>query len=224
MLWGRCAATSSTWVSPFLCARRFVSFHHGQAPNGISKNHVGSKDIARNSSRVSDRRNKSEKTVSQSSKGEAAGATMRRSRFYRIASERGVGFAAYFYLLGESVTLSVLYALHSDVFGTGDTFSWLEAVGVGRFMDLGRWSVTGPKIGGLALSPRLLLNYLAANVFTYPVYRTQMWFCTVTFSLLRRGISYLKGLRPGVGRAAAERKVPKAPSVASKNKTNRLSC
>ncbi|KAH9584251.1 hypothetical protein LSM04_005511 [Trypanosoma melophagium] len=164
------------------------------------------------------RRNSKEQTVkvaTQSSKSSASGTTMRRSRFYRIVMEHGFGFAIYLYILGESITLAVLYVLHSNIFSTGDSFSWMRYIGCDRLLDLDRWSQTGPVISGLCFSPRLLLNYLIANIITYPFYSLQVKFCLATFPLLCTVLSpvnYMLLRFKQIGKRNKKR-IPKAPSA-----------
>ncbi|AAZ11480.1 uncharacterized protein TEOVI_000630800 [Trypanosoma equiperdum] len=221
----RLPTPGKTCVSRLLISRRFtsakqhvtrrnISSHNGGATTGQKS--VGGKNFAK----------RPEDIAPHSSKGSAAGPTMRRSRFYRIALDHGFGFAVYFYILGESMTLSVLYALHSNALGTGDTFAWMNAVGAERFVNLDRWAHAGPTVVGVTLSFRLLLNYLAANAIMYPMYGMQMRFCVATFGVLGKGFNPLRRLRAlgrNVTSSGAKRTVPRAPSAtAPKNKVNRL--
>ncbi|RNF27050.1 uncharacterized protein Tco025E_00687 [Trypanosoma conorhini] len=205
-------AASYSW-SPTL-ARRFVAASRPAAPAakfGSRARRPGS------TSRVGGKAEQPQKVATHSSKAAASGPTMRRSRFYRVVQERGAGFAMYLYVFGESVTLAVLYALHSDLFSTGDVVTWLRFISLDSLVNLERWLEVGPIVAGLRLSPRLLLNYLVANALTYPLYATQLAFCAATFPLLRgvlSPVSYLLHARRASGRRG--RAVPKAPSVGTK--------
>ncbi|RNF08849.1 hypothetical protein TraAM80_02481 [Trypanosoma rangeli] len=123
----------------------------------------------------------------------------------------------YLYVSGESVTPAVLYALHSDLFSTGDVVTWLIFFHLDSLVDLERWLEVGPIVAGVRLSPRLLLNYLVANALTYPLYATQLAFCAATFPLLRGAISPLSDpLHTRRASGKRSRGVPKAPSVETK--------
>lgn len=127
-----------------------------------------------------------------------------RGRFNRLVVERGFFFTVYLYVLGESITLSLAYALHTHRLGVGDTGSWLAALHfpVDRFLNV------GPAVYGLQLSPRLLLNYVAANLCTYPLLPLQLRFCAATAPVLQVPFAWMGRLarRPAVA-------VPKAPAA-----------
>ncbi|KAG8346139.1 hypothetical protein TRVL_03026 [Trypanosoma vivax] len=157
-----------------------------------------------------------------SSKGAAASPTMSMSRFYRISQEHGFGFSHYLYILGESMTLAVLYALHSDLTGMGDSFVWLGALSADQWVDFDRWTDAGPSVFGVRLSPRLLLNYLIANLITYPLYGAQLRFCLATYPLARRMLSSIRSFVPVKRARYSGRQIPKAPSASTAHKAGRL--
>lgn len=129
-------------------------------------------------------------------------------RFNRITAEKGLGFASYLYVVGESVTLGVTYLLHTDRLHTGETGSWLTALGAGGFVD--GYLERGPSVFGVRLSPRLLLNYLVANLCTYPLYRYQYAFCLATAPLLGKATA---PLRRRLRESRKTKAIPKAPSA-----------
>ncbi|KAF8278556.1 hypothetical protein TcBrA4_0113850 [Trypanosoma cruzi] len=204
------SATTCILWSPSL-ARRFVATVRPVATLGKRAGRPASVSYVRG------KKNQPIIIAKHSSKAAASGPTMSRSRFYRVLQERGVGFAMYLYIFGESMTLAVLYALHNDAFSTGDVFDWLKFLSADSLIDLERWSQVGPVVGGLRLSPRLLCNYLVANALTYPLYAMQFAFCAATLPLLCRVMSpvsyFLHACR---ARGKKGRIVPKAPSVGIK--------
>lgn len=124
-------------------------------------------------------------------------------RFNRLVIERGFFFTVYLYVLGESITLGVAYLLHTHrLLGIGDVGSWLAAL----HFPTDRYLNVGPTVYGLQLSPRLLLNYVAANVVTYPLLPLQVRWCGATAPLLQAPFRW-------VSRAIKKEKpvVPKAP-------------
>lgn len=125
-------------------------------------------------------------------------------RFNRLVVERGFFFTVYLYVLGESITLGLVYLLHTHQLGVGDVGSWLAALHV----PAERYLNVGPTVYGLQLSPRLVLNYLVANVCTYPLLPLQMRFCLATAPILQTPFTVLaKAVR------RREPAVPKAPAA-----------
>ncbi|ORC86422.1 uncharacterized protein TM35_000281380 [Trypanosoma theileri] len=217
----RLASTSRTPTTTTITSSASIgstTTYRNSATAGTSHINNSKSSSSRMGHRTSPRRNSREQTVkvtAQSSKAAASGPTMSRSRFYRIIMEYGFGFAMYLYILGESITLTVVYILHSNIFSTGDSFSWMRSIGCDRLVDLDRWSHAGPVISGVCFSPRLLLNYLIANIITYPLYSLQVAFCVRTFPLLRLLLSpvnyiFLRLQRCGKNNTA---RIPKAPSA-----------
>lgn len=130
-------------------------------------------------------------------------------RFNRIAADKGLAFASFFYVVGESTTLGVAYLLHSNILHTGEVGSWLAALGASGFVD--GYLERGPTLFGIRLSPRLLLNYLLANLCTYPLYRFQYSACLATARHFGNATAPLRlRLRKARRTKAA---IPKAPSV-----------
>lgn len=127
-----------------------------------------------------------------------------RGRFNRLVVERGFFFTVYLYVLGESLNLSLAYLLHTHGLGIGDAGSWLAAL----HFPTDRVLNVGPTLYGLQLSPRLVLNYLVANVCTYPLLPLQLRFCAVTAPVLQAPFLC-------IGRAMrrAEPAIPKAPAA-----------
>lgn len=126
-------------------------------------------------------------------------------RFNRYRVEYGFFFTACLYLLGEGTTICATLLLHYHYFEfLGDAGSWLSGLGVeeGRYLDI------GPCVGGLQLSPRLLLNYIFCSICTYPLFPLQLRLCSV---VVPRG-------RSPWGRWQRDRRtknVPRAPKAQS---------
>ncbi|KPI90660.1 hypothetical protein ABL78_0256 [Leptomonas seymouri] len=127
-----------------------------------------------------------------------------RGRFNRLVMERGFFFTVYLYVLGESMTLCLAYLLHTRSLSIGDAGSWLAAL----HSPADRYLNAGPTVYGLQLTPRLLLNYLAANACTYPLLPLQIRFCTATAPALYAPFSW-------ISRRMKKPKpvIPKAPSA-----------
>ncbi|EPY30700.1 hypothetical protein STCU_03936 [Strigomonas culicis] len=128
-----------------------------------------------------------------------------KGRFNRIARERGLLFASYFYVVGESLNLLGTYLLYTHkVPYMGDAGSWLEYVGVNRekYLDV------GPVVYGLRLSPVLLLDYLIVNGFFYPLMAYELAFCNRTAAMCGAVASKFRPQKVST--------IPKAPPISRK--------
>lgn len=126
-----------------------------------------------------------------------------RTKFLRTAKERGLGFTAAVYFLGEFTVLVLTFVLHTDYLDIGECGRWLRAAGgedgwIVAHMD------EGPTTMGVQLTLRLLMNYVLVNICLCSTIRhAAMGLCTVLFSRVRR-------LRSSAVRTNS---IPKAPAA-----------
>ncbi|CCW60199.1 unnamed protein product [Phytomonas sp. EM1] len=147
------------------------------------------------------------------SKGQYSQQRLMRGRFNRIAAEKGLSFATYLYVLGESCTILLTYLLHTNQLYVGEVGTWLSWISLKNVNEC--YLDVGPVVfNTFRLSPRLFLNYLIANVLTLPLFSYQMGFCMATAPVLSKLVSPVRALLKRCKKPRTEA-IPKAPSPLS---------
>ncbi|CCW68530.1 unnamed protein product [Phytomonas sp. Hart1] len=131
-------------------------------------------------------------------------------RFNRVVAEKGLSFAVYLYILGESFTLFLTYCLHTNQFCIGEVGVWLSGIGlkgvVESYLDM------GPVVfNTYHLSLRLFLNYLIVNIFTFSLFSYEVAFCMLTAPILSKLVLPVRTLLKK-WKKSKNSAIPKAPS------------